>query len=33
MSEHASAALEKTRTPGVYRKGNRYVVVYRHRGQ
>jgi integrase len=25
--------LEKTRTPGVYRRGKSYVVVYRHRGQ
>ena len=27
------AAMEKTSTPGVYRKGTRYVVVWRHRGQ
>jgi integrase len=25
-------ALEKTRTPGIYRRGGRYVVVWRHRG-
>lgn len=25
--------LERTRHPGIYRKGNRYVVRYRHRGQ
>jgi integrase len=28
-----AAKLEKTRTPGVYRRGSSYVVVYRHRGQ
>ena len=27
------AAMEKTSTPGIYRKGNRYMVVWRHRGQ
>jgi len=27
------AAMEKTSTPGIYRKGNRYIVVWRHRGQ
>jgi len=25
--------MEKTKTPGVYKRGNRYVVVYRHKGQ
>jgi integrase len=28
-----AAKLEKTRTPGVYRRGQSYVVVYRVRGQ
>jgi len=28
-----TATLEKTRTPGVYRRGKSYVVRYRHRGQ
>jgi integrase len=28
-----AAKLEKTRTPGVYRRGKSYVVVYRHQGQ
>jgi integrase len=28
-----AAKLEKTRTPGVYKRGNRYVVVWRHRGK
>jgi integrase len=28
-----AAKLDKTRTPGVYRRGKSYVVVYRHRGQ
>jgi hypothetical protein len=27
-----AAKLDKTRTPGVYRRGKSYVVVYRHRG-
>jgi integrase len=27
------AAMEKTRTPGVYKRGSRYVVVWRHRGK
>ncbi|HKZ13230.1 MAG TPA: site-specific integrase [Solirubrobacterales bacterium] len=26
-------AMEKTKTPGVYRRGNRYVVTWRHRGK
>lgn len=25
--------MEKTRTPGIYRRGGRYVVVWRHRGK
>jgi hypothetical protein len=25
--------MERTRTPGIYRRGNRYVVVWRHRGR
>jgi integrase len=25
--------LEKTKTPGVFKKGNRYIVVWRHRGK
>ena len=28
-----AAKLEKTGTPGIYRKGNRYVVVWKHRGR
>jgi integrase len=28
-----AAAMVKTRTPGIYRRGSRYVVVYRYRGQ
>lgn len=24
--------LEKTKTPGIYKRGSRYVVVWRHRG-
>lgn len=28
-----AATLEKTRTPGVYRRGRSYVVVYRHEGR
>jgi integrase len=27
------AKLEKTRTPGVYKRGARYVAIWRHRGQ
>lgn len=27
------AALERTRTPGIYKRGNRYVVTWRHRGK
>ena len=27
------AAMEKTRTPSVYRRGSRYVAVWRHRGR
>jgi integrase len=27
------ATMEKTRTPGIYKRGNRYVVVWRHRGK
>jgi len=26
-------AMEKTKTPGVYKRGNRYVVTWRHRGK
>lgn len=29
----SSSALEKTKTPGVYKRGNRFVVVWRHRGK
>lgn len=29
----ASPKLEKTRTPGIYKRGGRYVVVWRHRGK
>jgi hypothetical protein len=25
--------MERTRTPGVYKRGDRYVVVWRHRGR
>jgi len=28
-----AARLEATRTPGIYKRGNRYVVVYRHTGK
>lgn len=28
-----TAKLEKTRHPGIYRRGGRYVVVWRHRGK
>lgn len=28
----AAPKLEKTKTPGVYRRGGRYVVRYRHGG-
>lgn len=28
-----AAKLEKTKTPGIYRRGNSYVVVYRFRGE
>src|SRR4051794_30091112 len=28
-----AAKLEKTRHPGIYRRGSRYVVVWRHRGR
>jgi integrase len=28
-----AATLEKTSTPGIYKRGNRYVVVTRHRGK
>lgn len=28
-----AAKLERTRTPGIYRRGSRYVVVWRHRGK
>jgi integrase len=28
-----AAKMEKTRTPGIYRRGSRYVVVWRHRGK
>jgi hypothetical protein len=27
-----AAKLEKTKTPGIYKRGSRYVVVWRHRG-
>jgi integrase len=26
------ATMEKTRTPGIYKRGSRYVVIWRHRG-
>ena len=26
-------AMDKTRTPGIYKRGSRYVVVWRHRGK
>ena len=29
----AAPKLEKTKTPGVFKRGGRYVVVYRFRGQ
>jgi integrase len=29
----ATATLEKTKTPGVYKKGSRYVATWRHRGK
>jgi len=29
----AAPKLEKTKTPGVFKRGGRYVVVYRHRGK
>ncbi len=32
-SDSSSRRLTKTRTPGVYRRGNRYVVIWRHRGK
>jgi hypothetical protein len=25
--------MVKTRTPGIYRRGSRYVIVWRHRGK
>jgi hypothetical protein len=25
--------MEKTRHPGIYKRGSRYVVVWRHRGR
>ena len=28
-----AANMERTRTPGVYKRGSRYVVVWRHRGK
>jgi len=28
-----AAQLEKTKTPGIYKRGGRYVVVWRHRGK
>lgn len=28
-----AAPLVKTKTPGIYKRGDRYVVVWRHRGQ
>jgi integrase len=28
-----AAKMERTSTPGIYRRGNRYVVVWRHRGR
>jgi integrase len=27
------ASMEKTRTPGIYKRGSRYVIVWRHRGK
>ena len=27
------ATMERTRTPGIYKRGGRYVVVWRHRGR
>lgn len=29
----AALAMERTRHPGIYRRGSRYVVVWRHRGK
>ncbi len=29
----AITKLEKTKTPGIYKRGNRYVVIWRHRGK
>jgi integrase len=31
--EAVMAVMEKTKTPGVYKRGNRYVVTWRHRGK
>lgn len=28
-----AAKMERTRTPGIYKRGSRYVVVWRHRGK
>jgi integrase len=28
-----AAALEKTSTPGIYRRGSRYIVIWKHRGR
>jgi hypothetical protein len=28
-----AAPLEKTSTPGIYKRGSRYVIVWRHRGK
>ena len=27
------AAMEKTRTPGIYKRGGHYVAIWRHRGK
>ncbi len=29
----ATVKMERTKTPGIYRRGSRYVVVWRHRGR
>jgi hypothetical protein len=33
MAQKDSRSLERTKTPGVYRRGDSYVVRWKHRGQ
>ena len=33
INDLIAAKLVKTKTPGVYKRGDRYVVVWRHRGK